>query len=487
MKDKRAKVVFLAAVFLIMFVPMMLMKINTPPGYRFTGFSAGGVDYYTQLTKLQWGYNHWTYPDRYTPEDTKSVPIYFIYMLLGHIGRLLGLDPVSMLLYSQMAIILTAFFVLCKMLEKESAYAVIFAVLLFPYPFLKFFMWPCAFSMFGIPHYGIDIIGFYFIFEGYRKKKTVYGIIGSYLTAVVHPFLLALAYLVPLADAVLFRRKDVNEMVKYVGISALAVMPYMAVLFRDFSSVSWLKEWRRQALADYNPVILLAVYGVPFYIALYYIARNFKKLDDDEKFHLSWIVCALLLTFAMPLTNRDEYLFMFSLPVGVFASRQMQKTADELKIRKGVMIVFAALLITLNVPVALSNYFKMREPAKAAYNAVYLPAGYVQGFEFMRRDAKKDCVVMARWDTGNLIPYYANLRPYVGHVSETMNYEQKKEEADGFYDGELNEKQRNELLKKYSVEYVVFDTYLHRDSDFHIPGYTEVFKNRYMTVLKKAE
>lgn len=482
MKDKKTKVAFLILIALITYVPLIVAQILTPKGYSFTGFIAGGEDYYTFLTKLKLGYlGSWIYTNKFTTENVQSVPIYFLYIILGHVGKLFNISPIKMLLYSDMIIAVTSWVFLLWYLRNETIYSYIFSVFLFPYPFLKFFMWPSAYSAVSIPHYGIDIIGFLLIIEGFKKRKYLLGIIGTYLLLIIHPFLLALAYLIPVAYAALYEKDKFKYTLKYSSVLTLLSLPYLTVLFKYFTQTEWLKEWRRQALANYNPLILILVYGVPLYIAIYYIVKNYKKLDREEKFNVAWIIAAILLTFFMPMTNKDEFLFMFSLPVGILAGRFL----DRLKLSKDVLIFISVFLIALNVLVVFTTTYKAYEAVhgnfKPDYTSLYLPDSYLDAFYSMKDKGN----VLSRYHTGNMIPFYSDNNVYVGHLSETMDFANKKNKSDKFFEGKMSDSEMDSLIQSNNIKYIVFDHYLYKDKPFYVKGFNKIFENRYVTILER--
>jgi len=482
LKDRKIKIVFLILIFLITYLPLIAAQILTPKGYTFTGFIAGGVDYYTFLTKLKLGYlGNWIYTNKFTTENIQGVPIYFFYIVLGHIGKLFNISPIKMLLYSDMIIAIVSWSFLLWYLRNETIYSYIFSMFLFPYPFLKFFMWPSAYSAVSIPHYGIDIIGLLLVIEGFKRKKYILGIAGAYLLLIIHPFLLALAYLIPVIYAALYEKDKFKYTVKYLFLLTISISPYLIVLLKYFTQTEWLKEWREQALANYNPLLLILVYGIPMYLAVYYVLKNYRKLDKEEKFSTAWIISAIILTFLMPMTNKDEFLFMFSLPVGILAGRFL----DKFTLPRDFLIFLSVLMIALNILVVFTTTYKAYEAVHGNftpdYTNLYLPNAYLDAFYSMKDNGN----VLSRYYTGNMIPFYSKNKVYVGHLSETMNFTEKKSESDKFFDRKMSNSRISELIQNNDIKYIVFDNYLYKDKPFNVKGFYKIFENKYATVLER--
>lgn len=475
--------------------------------YVFTGYTGGVQDYFTFLAKMDWGYRgHWLYTDRFTTENTEPVPIYFFYIVLGHLARLFGITPVSMMVLAGFFVSLLAFCLLLRFLKNESVYGVAFAVLAFPsylwipeFIMQKFslpewnFIVPSFLANFVFVHYNLDIIGLILIFEGFREdnyaKAFLKGIAGSWLITIVHPFLLLLAYAVAIVYTAIYECQNAFRTLKFLCVSGFSVLPYMGLLFVRFSSIQWLIEWRKQAVETVNPLFLASYIGLPFFFAFWYFLKNGRGKENG--FWMVWFLLCLFLSWLVPIPNRNEYLISFSIPLGVAAGRFVEESLSRLKIRfSRTLLVFLAIAILLphNTLYLFGNGIRAysgivcKSEEFFRSNPTFLPSGYVQAFEFLRKSGAEGSGVMCRLKTGNLIPYYSGAKPFVGHISETLRFEEKEKIADDFYEGRIKPEKIKEILKTHNIKYIFMDRYFYKDSLKYTQGFKKIFKNSFAEI-----
>jgi uncharacterized membrane protein len=64
--------------------------------------------------------------------------------------------------------------------------------------------------------------------------------------------------------------------------------------------------------------------------------------------------------------------------------------------------------------------------------------------------------VLAVYETGNVLPAYANVRVFVGHGPETINSDEKRAQAKAFFSDAVDNAWRLALLKKFNVRYIYY-------------------------------
>jgi uncharacterized membrane protein len=65
-------------------------------------------------------------------------------------------------------------------------------------------------------------------------------------------------------------------------------------------------------------------------------------------------------------------------------------------------------------------------------------------------------VILAVYETGNVLPAYANVRAFVGHGPETVNSEEKRQQAKQFFSRETPDMWRRDLLEKFDIRYIYY-------------------------------
>jgi uncharacterized membrane protein len=76
--------------------------------------------------------------------------------------------------------------------------------------------------------------------------------------------------------------------------------------------------------------------------------------------------------------------------------------------------------------------------------------------DWLAAHAPPDSVVMAAYDTGNLLPTRALVRSFVGHGPQSVNADAKQSQVRAFYGDAMTDGERVALLEAYRVAYVFY-------------------------------
>lgn len=481
--DKKLVVIFFTS-FSILIFPYILQVLATPEGNLATGYITGGPDYMTFISKMKWGEaGHWSYLNRYTPEPTETVPIYWLYLLLGHLAALLNISlqtvfHVATALFGGVAITLLWFFV-----NKHTKYpliAFLFAVfasggilssvdtvLNTDLAHLDGFLQGHVYlALRAFPHYAVDLIAILLICHAYlkenleRKHLVLLAFVGGFLVSIIHPFLLALIPLT-LIHALVSNRPALKRSV-LINISALlSAAPVTLLVGYSILHISWLSEWREQTALDSlpNPLIFLAaIYGLAGVVGW------IKALNELGHRRLSlwsvWLLSASFMAYFMPIGNRFEFTFFLSVPLGILSAQWVGKLLDWIKtfrahkIAKIYVSIVVILLFTWHGLIHVPNTF-----INSTSGNRYLPKSYVEALKDIDKNSQYGDVVLSTWETGNAIPAYTyNLKPYVGHPLETLNYKEKKDNVDSFFEGNMDESAAQEFLERSRTRWIIYDS-----------------------------
>jgi hypothetical protein len=86
---------------------------------------------------------------------------------------------------------------------------------------------------------------------------------------------------------------------------------------------------------------------------------------------------------------------------------------------------------------------------------IFLPATQLEAMRWLDQEANGE-VILAMYETGNVLPAYAPVRVFVGHGPETVNSDEKRALAETFFGNTVDEAWRRTLLKKFQVRYVYY-------------------------------
>lgn len=460
-------------------LPWLLQVANTPPGHIPTGFVAGGEDYNTYIAKMKWGTaGNWTYPNRYTPEPTEAVPIYGFFLLLGHISAWTGVSLQWVFHLSKAVLGGLALYALWLFISKNTSHPGIAFLLAVGASggYLNsraelFIQGHLYLSLLTFPHYLISLLAYLAIFHAYLFSdihpcvRAGLAAVGGFFLSATHPFLLALVLVVPVVHALLFNRPALKRALVISITAMVAALPLVLILARALLEAPWLNAWREQTSSTgiIVPVFLVTVYGLAGVLGWIRVPFVIRKSNDRETFWAVWLVMAALFAVAAPLPNRREFAFFLSLPLGLLASVPVAwflvwlKGTDAWEWSKKSAVV---LVLFLGVWYAAGVYFSLAAPVSREYAGLphYLPKEYLDGMAWLDGHAKEGDVSMVLPETGNLIPAWTlRVRPYVGHPSETLDYQEKKARVGEFFFGNMSCEDALAFIRQSGVRWVVFD------------------------------
>lgn len=503
-------IVFFLSISLFLFGPTFLQWIFTPEGTTWTGFDVGGIDYYTYLAKIDWGrQGHWTYLNRLTPEDIEPAPIYAFYLALGHLSRLTGWSPIAVYHGARVVLGLITIAALTAFFRKEGLLAVFLAIgasglgLGFFGPRTweraEFFVQGHLYLGFlGFPHYMLTLLGLLAVLAGYRavqeekwRKAIVLSLIGANLIALNHPFLLLLAVSIPVTHAAVYNRKFLVKALFYAAVVSLMATPLVLLMSRAFWTIPWLQIWREQAktISVPFPVLYLAYGGV----ALAALWGAVKARGWDGIWTV-WAALAFGLAYSGILKNGLEFTFFISVPLAALAAQPLNALLNRLRWWARPI---AVVLVTLEFILLTGGFWVFSFTPNYYIGTRYLPEEYLQGLEWLRDRAGKGDVVLSPLETGNLLPYWTGLKPYIGHHSETLDFTAKAKAAQGFYEGWMTDAQAESFLKQSRIKWVIEDRLTVGQFTHSLPeekswrftrlAYSvlqEEFKNKYLTIYE---
>jgi uncharacterized membrane protein len=117
---------------------------------------------------------------------------------------------------------------------------------------------------------------------------------------------------------------------------------------------------------------------------------------------------------------------------------------------------------------------------------IFHPTTQLEAIQWLDQEADGE-VVLAMYETGNVLPAYANVRAFVGHGPETVNSDEKRALAEAFFGNTVDEAWRRALLKKFNVRYVYYGPNEKAAGDF-APGQAtylqEIYQNEEVQIFE---
>jgi hypothetical protein len=76
--------------------------------------------------------------------------------------------------------------------------------------------------------------------------------------------------------------------------------------------------------------------------------------------------------------------------------------------------------------------------------------------KFIQNTLPKDAVILSNESVGNIIPAYAPVISYLGHVNQTLDYPGKTDNAWLFYNRKWSEEKAYDFIRSNRISYVYY-------------------------------
>ncbi|NSW82715.1 MAG: hypothetical protein HPY90_05480 [Syntrophothermus sp.] len=451
----KQRLIFFITAFAVLLLPWLIQVALTPEGYVPTGHLLGYEDYLTFIAKMKWGeQGHWTYINRFTTEPTEPAPIYFFYLLLGHIARLTGLSLLWVFHLARSvlgALCLLFWWEFCRKHVRHPVVAFligIFASFGYVKPGSSLFFHQmyvqghAAYTcLLGFTHYTIDFMAILALFEAYLSMRHWLAVLAGIGLSMVHPFLLILFPVIILVHALMFRREYLKDAITVALLAGVGALPFALPMYLAYQKIEWLKIWREQTyypmpwhLILFRLVLSFGLAGIIAWARIPWVMRRDKALDEVlrcrmvEKVSGIWMVLAALLVIFAPLPNRREFGFFLSLPIGVLAAPWLVEFSERITTTKrNYMLPVLVLLCTFY---GMAVVPLLCVPDTTSYHSDQM----VEGLKWLEANSNPEDGVICTWMSGIFIPVYIeHPRPWVAHVAETINYDEKVEKVRQYF------------------------------------------------------
>jgi hypothetical protein len=436
--------------FLLLLLPWLIQVAATPPGYIPTGHLTGYSDYVTFIAKIEWGRaEHWTYIDRYTSEVTEPVPMYWLYLLLGHLARWTGLSSLWDFHLARSllgAISLLMWWLFCGRYSRYPSVSFVLG-LWASFGFIPLLGGSLQHELFvqghaayigllGFPHYLVDFLAILALFSAYlsERRTVLLPILAGVGFGAVHPFLLALYPAVILVQALVWEREQIKRALTVTVWAGLGALPFVLPLFFAYMNTEWLQIWREQTatqLSWWDDVLrLIVTFGIAGILAWVAVPKALRAGVRAEKLAAVWMLVSGLFFLCAPLPNRREFAFFLSLPVGLLAAPLLAGFSRKVNTLKHNFLLPALVVF------CCAFAFRYTAEIFVMVPDMYLHKDLIAGLEWMEKHSKVNDTVICTWGTGSLIPMYIkHPRPWVGHPTETLQFKSKIEAVRPFFAG----------------------------------------------------
>lgn len=474
--------------FVIIFIPLIINYSNLPNDKSFIPFDssfneieiAQDSDLFTYISKMRQGYDgDLLYTNKYTLEQSYPTALFIFYTILGKISYILGLNLfifyfLSAFIFSVILFIISKKFIsLFFSEEKISLLNTIFLFFsmglsflykIFPktfenaslpadiiYPELSIFT-----SIVDVPHFTFSISLMLLIYYSVIKipKKFIFITIYLFILALIHPFDFVTVFLVSSTYIIIQLLKKnalyIKNIYKFIFSFTISLLPILyiyyvlndnLVLNLTLKSTNILKS-----PSIFSYFIGYGIWLILFVISIFYLYK--KKIDFNDKilFLLTWIIANFMLLY-LPFDFQRRFMMGLQIPIIIMGfTCFIEIVKNKNKYFKTAII---SILILLSIPSSIIVF-----NSRAQNKSWNIDKDLTNMFEWINNNKISNKNFLSHSYIGNLTPAFTSNRTYVGHWSESIDFNNRKNFVKEFFKSNNNFKIK--FLNKHNINYVVY-------------------------------
>jgi hypothetical protein len=261
-----------------------------------------------------------------------------------------------------------------------------------------------------------------------------------------------------------------GQAIRAVSLSFLPVA-YSAITF-NLDPV--LRQWTAQNLLPSPPISnYLISYSLLLLFGIAGIGAVVRHRQASGTLLLGWLLAfPALVYFPINLQRRLADGFFCALLALALAGYELL----ERRLPRWGPGLFRVLLVTLSLPSTVLTYVGSIHEALQPALPQFLPSAEVGIFDWLDQNASPRSVVLCSFETGNAVPAYTDLIPYIGLGPETLHLQDKLKSVNAFFDPGSVESTRQQILDTTRAGWIILEPSEHsrslEDDLAHLSGVT---------------
>ncbi|MCS7259339.1 MAG: hypothetical protein NZ765_00950 [Anaerolineae bacterium] len=240
-----------------------------------------------------------------------------------------------------------------------------------------------------------------------------------------------------------------------LGVASSTALPVLVHMLWVLQSDPVLRSWLEQnVVRSPHPLFYLLGFGLLCPLALVgLLQRALLRRHPDVSFVVLWVLLIPLLLY-IPSNLQRRFLNGYQVPLVLMAVCGLVGLLDRIppRWRSKVVLGFKT-FSTLSNLMLLGGFIVLvvgRPPL------VFNARAVLAAMDWLAARAEADAVVLAAYDTGNLLPTRALVRSFVGHGPQSVHAEVRREQVRAFFSGALSPEARRALLRDHHVRYIFY-------------------------------
>lgn len=500
-------------------LPYLYGALLSTPANPFGGFVIGLEDGNSYLAKMQLGRaGYWLFYMVYTPEPHQGGLFFIYYILLGKLAGLVGWSNIVVFHLSKLFTIplalLAFYFFAAYFVEPIKTRRLAFFIFGLTgglgwlwlslggsaelgqmpvdlwVPDASFFL-----SALTYPHLPLGqglllilvVTGLEFVRTG-RKRPGLIAALTGLLVSLIHPYTLPITGFLMGVYSLWRHRTNLKHLygaALRLALIALPSLPYLVYVLLIFWRNPVFASWREQSLTFSPPPLhYLLGFGLPLLLAAIGLWRTRAENEPITFLHL-WLIIIPILLY-LPIALQRRFLDGYQAPVAVLAATGfiwlVEHTAAPKRWSR--LLTLSLWLVMSLTNILLLGVSLLTLPQRPTQ--LFLTGAEVEAARWLAGHTHAE-VVLAAYETGNFLPTQATVRVFVGHGPETVNSDQKRDQARQFFTGAVDESWRVDLLRRFNIAYVFYGPNEKAAGDFDpaaAPYLTEIYGNSTVKIYK---
>lgn len=519
-------------------LPYVYGELSSPPDKKFMGFMHNVPDHGQYLSWFR-GFQHSLLVDNHlTPEP--NAPIFFnlLWWTLARMARYTGLGYA--ILYQILRWVAGSLFLgivwffLSLFLEHRLQRVVAFllvavasglgwVLVILKYTLLRGkLIFPLdvyiaesntLFCIMAYPHFALAaaliVLVFALLIVGARKGQLRYAILAGLVALILgwqHAYDLLVIWGVPVGYTTLLalrnRRIPTYWLRSILIVGLISFWPALYSVYITQASPIWkevLAQFENAGVFTPDPFHLLILMGLPLVLTLLTFDGLVPLAEQDEGqlFIKSWFLIGFLLNY-VPTDFQIHMLNGWQVPVSVLATvglfqrvvpaiaESVSKTAcpwPRGRLAWWIALGFLALTLPTNLYLVSWRFVDL---GRADY-PYYLYRDELAALDWLETHTSVNDVVLSSRAVGQYIPGLSGNRPFLAHWAQTLDFYDKRERVQRFFDPEVEDAERLQTLQIFEVDYVLYgpaERALGQYNPGDSPLFSATFSNSQVTIYR---